>query len=92
MKISIILSFLFLPLFTFCQEDFSRHYKVYDTKNQKVISIDDIINNLENAGVLFFGEEHNDSTCHVLELTLLTKLVTKYPGKTALSIEMFETD
>jgi len=92
MKISIILSFLFLPLFTFCQEDFSRHYKVYDTKNQKVISIDGIINNLENAGVLFFGEEHNDSTCHVLELTLLTKLVTKYPGKTALSMEMFETD
>jgi len=92
MKISIILSLLFLPLFTFCQEDFSRHYKVYDTKNQKVISIDDIINNLENAGVLFFGEEHNDSTCHVLELTLLTKLVTKYPGKTALSMEMFETD
>jgi uncharacterized iron-regulated protein len=47
---------------------------------------------MNNADVLFFGEEHNDSTCHVLELTLLTKLTAKYPGKTALSMEMFETD
>jgi len=92
MKISIILSFLFLPLFAFCQQDFSRHYKIYDTQNQKVISADDIINNMDKADVLFFGEEHNDSICHVLQLNLLTKLVAKYPGKTALSMEMFETD
>lgn len=92
MKISIILSLLFLPLFVFCQEDFSRHYKIYDTRNQKVISVDDIISDMNNADVLFFGEEHNDSTCHVLELTLFTKLAEKYPGKTALSMEMFETD
>jgi len=92
MKISITLSFLFLPLFAFCQEDFSRHYKIYDTQNQKVISADDIINNMDKADVLFFGEEHNDSTCHVLQLTLFAKLAAKYPGKTALSMEMFEAD
>ncbi|MDO3628928.1 ChaN family lipoprotein [Mucilaginibacter sp. BT774] len=92
MKISIILSLLLLPLFAFCQEDFSRHYKIYDTRNQKIISVDDIISDMSNAGVLFFGEEHNDSTCHVLELTFLTKLAASYPGKTALSMEMFETD
>lgn len=92
MKISIILPLLFLPLFAFCQEDFSSHYKIYDTRSQKVISVDDIISNMDNADVLFLGEEHNDSTCHVLELTLFTKLAAKYPGKTALSMEMFETD
>lgn len=92
MKISIILPLLFLPLFAFCQEDFSRHYKIYDTKNQKVISADDVINSMNNADVLFLGEEHDDSTCHVLELALLTKLAAKYPGKAALSMEMFETD
>ncbi|MBV8388740.1 MAG: ChaN family lipoprotein, partial [Mucilaginibacter sp.] len=92
MRISIILSLLFLPLFAICQQDFSVHYKIYDTRIQKVISVDDIINNMDKADVLFFGEEHNDSTCHVLELTLLTKLAVKYPGKTALSLEMFETD
>ena len=92
MKISIILSLLFLPIFTFCQEDFSRHYKIYDTRNQKVIPADSIISSMNNADVLFFGEEHNDSTSHVLELTFLTKLTANYPGKTALSMEMFETD
>ena len=92
MKFSIILSLLLLPLFAFCQEDFSSHYKIYDTQNQKVASADDIINRMNNADVLFLGEEHDDSTCHVLELALLTKLAAKYPGKTALSMEMFETD
>src|SRR5437868_2765443 len=92
MKISIILSLLFLPFFAFGQEDFSGHYKIYDTRSQKMISADDIISDMNNADVLFFGEEHNDSTCHFLELTLLTKLTGKYPGKTTLSMEMFETD
>jgi uncharacterized iron-regulated protein len=92
MKFSIILSFLLLPLFAFCQEDFSRRYKIYDTKNQKVISAGDIVDSMNNADVLFFGEEHDDSTCHVLELALFTKLAAKHPGKTALSMEMFETD
>ncbi len=92
MKISIVLPLLFLPLFAFCQEDFSSHYKIYDTRNQKITSVDDIISDMSNADVLFFGEEHNDSTCHVLELALFTKLAAKYPGKTALSMEMFETD
>ena len=92
MKINIILSLLFLPLFAFCQEDFSRHYKIYDTRNQKMVSVDDIISDMNNADALFFGEEHNDSTSHLLELALFTKLAAKYPGKTALSVEMFETD
>ena len=93
MKISIILlSLLFLPLLAFCQEDISAHYKIYDIRNQKMISVDDIINTMDNTDVLFFGEEHNDSTCHVLELSLLTKLAEKYSGKTALSMEMLETD
>jgi uncharacterized iron-regulated protein len=92
MKISTILSLLFLPLVTFCQEDFSSHYKIYDTRKQKVISADDIADDMSSADVLFLGEEHDDSTCHVLELALLTKLAAKYPGKTALSMEMFETD
>ena len=54
--------------------------------------MDDIVNNMDRADVLFFGEEHSDSTCHILESAIFNKLVTKYPGKTALSLEMFETD
>jgi uncharacterized iron-regulated protein len=92
MKFTFILFLLFLPLFAFCQEDFSSHYKIYDTKNQKVISVDDIITNVNEANVLFFGEEHSDSTCHVLESIIFNKMAIKYPGKVTLSMEMFETD
>lgn len=53
---------------------------------------DDIINDMANADVLFFGEEHNDSTAHYLEFALFKKLAEKYPQKTALSMEMFQTD
>ena len=91
MKLSSLLLMMFSPLFAICQ-DTVIHYKIYDTKHQKEISTDDIIGNMDKADVLFFGEEHNDSTGHTLEFTLLNQLVAKYPGKVALSMEMFETD
>src|SRR5260370_34424942 len=90
MKFSIILLLAFFPFFAFCQE--TQRYKIYDTKSQKMISVDDIINDRDHAEVLFLGEEHNDSTCHVLEFELFNKLALKYHGKAALTMEMFETD
>jgi len=69
-----------------------QHYKIYSTSRQKIISLDDIVNDMANADVLFFGEEHNDSTGHYLEYALFKKLFNKYPGDAALSMEMFETD
>lgn len=92
MKFSAAALFVLLPFFALCQENFATHYKIYDTKHQKLIAAEEIIKRMANADVLFFGEEHNDSTCHVLELTLFDLLSTKYRGKTVLSMEMFETD
>lgn len=89
------LSFLFLTLFpilVFSQELPATHYKIYSTRAQKLVSPDDIIADMTAADVLFFGEEHNDSTAHYLEYTLFKKLAEKYPQKTALSMEMFQTD
>lgn len=83
---------LFIPLFAFSQDSLSTHYKIYSVARQKEVSLDDIANDLANADVLFFGEEHNDSTGHYLEQNLFKKLAGKYPGKMALSMEMFETD
>jgi uncharacterized iron-regulated protein len=79
-------------LFGICQDSLSTHYKIFNTKTQKSASLDDIVHDLNKADVLFFGEEHNDSTGHQLEYILLKKLAERYPGKTALSMEMFETD
>ena len=66
-------------------------YKVYDVKNQKSISLDELVTGVKDVDVLFFGEEHNDSTGHQLEAELFKKLSIAYP-KTALTLEMFHTD
>ena len=92
MKISIISALILLPFFLFSQDTFSGHYKIYNTAERKLVAPDDIVNDMANADVLFFGEEHNDSTGHYLEYSLFKKLSEKYPGKIALSMEMFETD
>jgi len=91
MKLLTLLLLTCLPFLAICQDN-SVHYKIYDIKNKKVVAVADIINNMDNADVLFFGEEHNDSTCHVLEYALFKGLSQKYPGKSALTMEMFETD
>lgn len=82
---------LFIPFLASAQ-DIAKHYKVYDVKNSKLITIDAIISNLNTADVLFFGEEHNDSIGHYLEAELFKKIASAYPGKTALTMEMFHTD
>ena len=67
-------------------------YKIYDVKKQKEISIDNIVGDIKNADVLFFGEEHNDSIGHALEAEILKKINQAYPQQVALSMEMFHTD
>jgi len=92
MKIAVFLTLFLLPLLALSQDSLSAHYKIFSTKTQKQVSLDDIVTDMQNAGVLFFGEEHNDSTAHQLEYILFKKLSEKYAGQTALSMEMFETD
>jgi uncharacterized iron-regulated protein len=91
MKWSVIFISL-LPTLLFAQDSLSNHFKIYSTAAQKVVTLDDIAGDLANADVLFFGEEHSDSTGHFLEQTLFKKLSARYPGQVALSLEMFETD
>jgi uncharacterized iron-regulated protein len=83
---------LIIPLLGLSQDTQNQHYKIYNTTLQKQVSLDDAIARMDNADVLFFGEEHTDSIGHAVEYTLLKKLSEKYPGRTAFSMEMFETD
>jgi uncharacterized iron-regulated protein len=92
MKKSIILILILTPFFTFSQDTLGNHYKIYNTLKHKLVSLDDITADMTHADVLFFGEEHNDSTGHYLEYVLFKKLAEKYPDGIALSMEMFETD
>ena len=81
-----------LPICALCQGNMELHYKIYSSAKQKIVTLDDIVTDMNNADVLFFGEEHNDSTGHYLEYALFKKLFNKFPGDMALSMEMFETD
>ncbi|RYU91458.1 hypothetical protein EWM62_05830 [Mucilaginibacter terrigena] len=92
MKFSAVLLLLILPAIAFCQDPMAQNYKIYNTAKQRLATADEIINDLDKADVLFFGEEHNDSTGHYLESLLFKKIADKYPGKAALSMEMFQTD
>lgn len=88
---SLTLICLLFPLLSLAQ-DMSKHYKIYDVKKQKIITLDDIVTDLAAAHVLFFGEEHNDSTGHYLEAQIFKKITLAYPNKAALTMEMFHTD
>lgn len=90
MKKLLIAMLFWIPCIAFGQSH-EQHYKIYDVKNQKLISIDELVADSKNIDVLFFGEEHNDSIGHILEFELLKKLSSAYP-KTALALEMFHTD
>lgn len=92
MKLSILLFFTYLPFAALAQNTEAPHYKIYNTNTKKITTVTDIVNNMAKADVLFFGEEHDDSTGHLLELEIFKQLDKKYPHKTALSMEMFTTD
>src|SRR5690606_36259405 len=78
-----------LPFLSFAQEN---PYRIYDTRLQKEITINDIVQAFDEADVLFFGEDHGDSVGHALELQLLEASFRAYGSSLILSLEMFETD
>jgi len=73
-------------------QDMTQHYKIYDVKKGKQITLDEIIKDVNAANVLFFGEEHNDSIGHYLEAELFKRMINVYQNKVALTMEMFHTD
>jgi uncharacterized iron-regulated protein len=91
MKTFITSLLLFFFVATHAQ-DIQRHFKLYDVKNKKLTTLENIASDLENSDVIFFGEEHNDSAGHYLEKELFRVLHASYGNKLALSLEMFETD
>jgi uncharacterized iron-regulated protein len=80
------------PFASSAQDSLAQYYKIYSVSKQKLVTAGDVVKDMATADVLFFGEEHNDSIGHYLELSLFKKLSEKYPGNVALSMEMFETD
>ena len=72
-------------------------YKAFDSKGREV-KLEEIIDALEAADVLFVGETHDDANGHKVEAELLRRADERYSradgrGRAvALSLEMFERD
>lgn len=91
LKKLIILIITFCPLLTFAQVKKS-DYVIYDTRQKRVIDINQLITGLKNADIVVFGEEHNDPAGHYIQLELLKNLYVANNQLLTLSLEMFETD
>jgi len=85
-----LLAWVLIPTVLFAQNT-DQSYKIFETKTKKNISVEELVKDMKNVDVLFFGEEHNDSIGHLLEADIFNKMIQTYPG-TALSLEMFSTD
>lgn len=90
-KLSAAASALLLPLFAAAQQQAESLYRIYDTRTRTEITLEALADAMSSVDVIFFGEEHNDSVAHVLELRLLNALHERYHEIT-LSMEMFVSD
>lgn len=92
MKVFFLSVALISCLAVFSQTTIDAHYKIYNTRTKQLTTPAQLAADCKDVQVLFFGEEHNDSAGHYLEHIIFRALDTLYPGKIALSLEMFETD
>lgn len=91
LKKLIVLILTFCPLLTVAQIN-TTDYVIYDTKQKRVVDINQLSIGLKNADIIFFGEEHNDPAGHYIQLELLKNLYVANSKALTLSLEMFETD
>ncbi|WP_412850488.1 ChaN family lipoprotein [Chryseobacterium sp. PMSZPI] len=66
-------------------------YQFYDQKG-KEINTDKLVKELADYDVVFFGENHNSSINHWLQLKITETLFEKKKGQLILGAEMFERD
>lgn len=68
------------------------HFKIFSTSSGQELSMQAMAKELLIADVILFGEEHNDSVTHYIQLKLLEELLQLQNNKLVLSMEMFERD
>jgi uncharacterized iron-regulated protein len=92
-KILYILSLIIALTSHICSAQVTeKNYKIYSVKQGKEVTLAEVVEDMKNYNVVFFGEEHNDSVGHYLESKLFEMLYQKYGNSMALSMEMFDRD
>lgn len=82
---------LLMAGYSFLNAQEFKAYQFYDQKG-KAISTDKLIKELAEYDVVFFGENHNNSINHWLQLKVTEALYTFKKGQLILGAEMFERD
>lgn len=65
---------------------------IWESLTNKPSTIDDIVHRSESYDIILFGEEHDDSIAHALQLSILQALHAKFNDRIVLSMEMFDRD
>src|SRR5690606_37822425 len=86
-----LLALLCLPWFASAQTA-NLDYKIYSTERQEEIDLNTLVRDLRNADVVLFGEEHDDSIAHALQLKVFQELHKAHGKNMHLSMEMFQSD
>ena len=79
-----------LSISSFAQSSYTPH-RVYDTKHKRFTDFEAMAAELAKADVVFFGEQHDDSATHRLEIALLEGIARRRPN-VIVALEMFERD
>lgn len=91
MKIYLKIS-LVLVAFTFmAMKGDNPAYMLYDS-NGKSTNYKNLVKDAADADMVFFGELHDNSLCHWMQIELTKDLYEAKEGKLILGAEMFETD
>ena len=67
-------------------------YQIFKGEKGKSIDFDKMMQGLKDADVVFFGESHNNSVCHWLQLQVLKELRQATGRDVLMGAEMFEAD
>jgi len=89
MRILLSLLFLFIATVNFAQE--AQVYSIFNSKGKEV-EYSEMVNNLKNANVVFFGELHNNPIAHWFELRVAKSLFDATKNNLIIGMEMFEAD
>lgn len=82
---------VFILQFSLLTAQEAQPFKFYNKKGKEV-KFDKIVNDLANYDIVLFGEHHNNSINHWLQLQLTKALYEKKKNNLVLGAEMFERD
>ena len=85
-RIFVIAALIILILPAFCEE-----FKIINTKTNKETELKEMVENLGDYDVIFFGEFHENRILHSLEIEVL-RMFHRNNKNTIVSLEMFERD